>query len=101
MRLIDADKFEVVSGNVPDEYDVDSYLAGNNEILEMIDNAPTVDAEIVRHGYWIEAPAHYPIHGRYFVCSVCGNSDSKNTVIRGHYCWFCGSKMDGVKYASN
>lgn len=49
MRLIDADKFEVVGGIVPEGYDVDSYLAGNREILEMIDNAPTVDAvEVVR-----------------------------------------------------
>lgn len=49
MRPIDADKFEVVGGIVPEGYDVDSYLAGNREILEMIDNAPTVDAvEVVR-----------------------------------------------------
>ena len=47
MRLIDADKFEVVSGKVPEGYDVDSYLAGNKEILEMIDNAPTADADRV------------------------------------------------------
>jgi hypothetical protein len=128
MRPIDADKFEVVSGNVPDKYDVDSYLAGNNEILEMIDNAPTIDViskdvydqirwerdvaiaqleelglgfgqvkpdvEVVRHGYWIETPPNFPIHGRYFTCSVCGKHDNKNTAIRGHYCWNCGSKMD-------
>ena len=43
MRPIDADKFEVVSGFVPEGYDVDSYLAGNKEILEMIDKAPTID----------------------------------------------------------
>ena len=49
MRLINADKFEVVGGKVPEGYDVDSYLAGNKEILEMIDKAPTVDAvEVVR-----------------------------------------------------
>ena len=43
MRAIDADKFEVVGGHVPEGYDVDSYLAGNKEILEMIDNTPTID----------------------------------------------------------
>lgn len=43
MRPIDADKFEVISGYIPEGYDVDSYLAGNKEILEMIDNAPTID----------------------------------------------------------
>lgn len=44
MRLIDANRFEVVGGVVPEGYDVESYLAGNREILEMIDKAPTVDA---------------------------------------------------------
>lgn len=44
MRLINADKFEVVGGKVPEGFDPDSYLAGNKEILEMIDNAPTIDA---------------------------------------------------------
>lgn len=44
MRLIDADKFEVIGGKVPKCFDPDSYLAGNKEILEMIDKAPTIDA---------------------------------------------------------
>lgn len=43
-NLIDRDAFEVVSGFVPEGYDVESYLAGNKEILEMIDAAPVVDA---------------------------------------------------------
>lgn len=38
-NLIDRDAFEVVSGVVPEEYDAESYLAGNKEILEMIDAA--------------------------------------------------------------
>lgn len=48
-RLIDSEGFEVVRGYVPDGLDVYSYLLGNLEILQMIDNAPTIDAEpIVR-----------------------------------------------------
>ena len=43
-NLIDRDAFEVVGGFVPEGYDVESYLAGNKEILEMIDSAPIVDA---------------------------------------------------------
>ena len=43
-RLIDANRFEVIGGTVPDGYDVNSYLAGCSEILEMIYAAPTVDA---------------------------------------------------------
>lgn len=50
-NLIDRDAFEVVGGVVPGEYDVESYLAGNKEILDMIDAAPVVDAvPIVRCG---------------------------------------------------
>ena len=50
-NLIDRDAFEVVSGVVPEEYDAESYLAGNKEILEMIDAQPTIDAvPIVRCG---------------------------------------------------
>ena len=50
-RYIDADKFEVIGGSVPEGYDAESYLAGCKEILEMIDAAPTIDAvEVVRCG---------------------------------------------------
>lgn len=67
MRPIDADKLEVVGGYVPKGYDVDSYLAGNREILEMIDRAPTLDAvEVIRCKdckYWGESPYHHPIIG--------------------------------------
>lgn len=48
-NLIDRDAFEVVSGVVPEEYDAESYLAGNKEILEMIDAAPVIDAVPVVH----------------------------------------------------
>ena len=49
MRLIDADAFEVIGGKVSEGYDVDSYLAGCKEILEMIDTSPTIEAvEVVR-----------------------------------------------------
>lgn len=90
MRLIDADKFEVVGGKVPEGYDVDSYLAGNNEILEMIDNAPTVDAVPVVHGHWIEVRDKYNCKmGE--KCSVCGRRVRN---MGENYCPKCGAKMD-------
>ena len=50
-NLIDRDAFEVISGVVPEGYDAESYLAGNKEILDMIDAAPVIDAvPIVRCG---------------------------------------------------
>jgi hypothetical protein len=44
MRLIDADKLEVVGISVPDGMDADSFAAGAQAVLERLDKAPTVDA---------------------------------------------------------
>lgn len=48
MRKIDADAFafEVVNTVVPDDFDTSSYLAGMSTVLDMVDNAPTVDGWI-------------------------------------------------------
>lgn len=47
-------------------------------------------------GTWIEIKNGFGI--REYECSVCGHHDNKHTAIRGHYCWYCGSKMNDVKY---
>ena len=52
----------------------------------MIADAPTIDAEPMRHGKWIE----YPIADGMNQCSVCG-------VLRfgeSNYCSNCGCRMD-------
>lgn len=55
IRPIDANKFEVIGGIIPDGYDVDSYLAGCKEILDMIDNAPTLE-----YPKWISVKERLP-----------------------------------------
>lgn len=47
-------------------------------------------------GVWIEVKIGRNI--REYECSICGHHDNKHTAIRGHYCWYCGSKMSDVKY---
>ena len=47
-------------------------------------------------GIWIERKND--LGNREYECSVCGHGDNKHTAIRGHYCWYCGSKMDDIKY---
>ena len=45
MRLIDAGKLECVTGKVPDDViNVDDYIRGEKDTLEMLDAQPTVDA---------------------------------------------------------
>lgn len=58
--------------------------------IRAVENAPTIDAEPVRHGKWMprEEGKVYPFWERY-TCSECGeHSDDKR------YCPNCGCRMD-------
>ena len=75
----------------------------------MVDKAPTVDAEPIRHGHWIRTEA-YPHR---VVCSECHRTYVRNeNIIEGRYkgdeivpiycteaeyCPHCGAKMDEVE----
>lgn len=84
-RLIDADAIKLQEGffekidNVPKFYD-------------WLNSLPTIDAEPVRHGYWIERYGVY--EGKYYKCSVC-NYNCSHT--KENYCSYCGAKMDGER----
>lgn len=83
MRLIDADALPV------------KFWYGRFFGVAEIDivNAPTVDAEPVKHGYWRGKPiAGYSTVG----CSNCGDVFLENSG-RWNYCPTCGAKMDGAK----
>jgi hypothetical protein len=58
------------------------------ELLE-IEQAPTVDAEPVRHGRWIKRDI-VPDYMWKYCCSCC-HSDGER---RYNYCPHCGAKMD-------
>lgn len=90
-RLIDADALtdELIKGI---EADKDKSIQTSFVksvcmiICKAIDEQPTIDAEPVRHGKWIE----YPIADGMNQCSVCG-------VLRfgeSNYCPNCGARMD-------
>ena len=64
-------------------------LDDRERVAQMIESAPTVDADPVRHGTWKERKPQW-------YCSACEkllyisvNRPSFN------YCPFCGAKMDG------
>ena len=77
MRLIDADKLKK-------HY---AWWGGEEkEIFDtIVDMQPTIEAEPIRHGRWIDNGANYK-------CSNCGNTESYYTDC---YCRVCGAKMDG------
>lgn len=87
MRLIDADalfhgqKLIVVK---EEAYDAVRY------IFDQIDNAPTIEAEPVRHGRWDEV-------GILTFCSECGWTKHIMEEREYEYCPNCGAKMDEVK----
>ena len=88
MRLIDADALkEKVLSEDPNPWIVNIVTSG---IIEALDNAPTIDAEPVRHGRWEKADNLKP------KCSVCGEfhlyswTDHKKC----NFCPNCGAKMD-------
>lgn len=45
-RLIDAERFDVVTDTLPEGMDMESYVAGQQSILNMIYDAPTVQETI-------------------------------------------------------
>ena len=72
----------------PDVFENKAYAEGWNSLIKIIKEAPTVDAEPVRHGRWSE-PYPNDIWDCY-KCSECGNMTDRVTL----YCPNCGAKMD-------
>ena len=73
-----------------------------DEVSDVIDAAPTLDYEPVRHGEWVEdwreddriaVRSGFPIVRKFgYKCSLCGRKEK----TRYEYC-HCGAKMDGGK----
>ena len=77
-RLIDADALMIELNNT--KYAWQDYDA----VEDALRNIPTIEAEPVRHGRWIEHDDGV------FTCSECGNAES----IESYFCGYCGAKMD-------
>ena len=85
MRLIDADALKSVFSE---------WLSENSDyrtIPQIIDGAPTIDAEPVRHGRWIEIGADKRGRGGIQKCTACNGTYP----YKCKYCPNCGAKMDG------
>lgn len=66
-----------------------------------IENAPTVEAEPVRHGRWIgEGDGYsdgYPVFDIWYCseCEYCIDDGTDDPSLLPEYCQNCGAKMDG------
>ena len=90
MRVINADAIEYFA--LDDVYNIDVMVA----YKDRIDNMPTVDAEIVKHGYWIDLTATEPCTDtKPFKCSICGRRAGYGQHRMYKHCPACGARMDG------
>ena len=64
-----------------------------NGVLETIRNAPTVEAEPIRHGKWVK---YYGYEDRYY-CSNCQDIWRSERIKCLKYCPTCGAKVDEVE----
>ena len=109
MRLIDADALiESIKHGLWDWETVNGIESRTvlEQTIQDIRNEPTIDAEPVRHGKWIEMS---DADGHYYACSECGEElhrewsfdrkyvlcfPKKITIDKTQFCSHCGAKMD-------
>lgn len=90
MRLIDAVELEK-SYQFTEDHTSKLTSWTITDILNILDEAPTVEAAPVVHGFWINGN-----------CSACGApipTDSRVDFIsegENEFCYSCGAKMDGA-----
>ena len=107
--LVEPRNKTVSTGKPISDDEVCAYRLGWNEAIDaIIENAPTVDAEPVRHGRWetvfmSEATGYDPTLANYIDtvfchrCSVCKEDarlDEFGEEMISKYCPNCGAKMD-------
>lgn len=83
MRLIDANALSELI-----------WRSSRSAIQEVIQNAPTIEAERIRHGHWEHGK---DVFGMYYQCSECG--DQYHVGYEFNYCPNCGARMDEEEQA--
>lgn len=98
MRLIDADALWLdIANRSACLHDCCPRTKGKNGVLSLIDEAPIIEAEPVRHGRWEMHGDDDDLSCCYF-CSQCGynmdESEYLDNFSHFKYCPRCGAKMD-------
>lgn len=108
-RLIDADALierikNIYCKGCDNYHGIRCRACPTDDAIGEIDDAPTIEAEPVRHGHWNGWTATHwtkkcddrgdPIYTEhtYYACSGC----RRRTIIKSAYCPACGRKMDEV-----
>jgi hypothetical protein len=100
-RLIDANALGICKAK-REAFENPAYADGWNSAIEIIENAPTVDAVPVVHGKWELRNVTSGMNGRYWCCSACGCIRSYwEYKAEDNYCFKCGAKMDGERRTDN
>ena len=90
MRLIDADALKTTASIQRANFNT------IKTVRQWIDEAPTIDPAVVRHGHWIVSPKTQEGY-----CSECKHDmpvmmdDWHYKKLATEYCPSCGAKMDG------
>lgn len=93
MRMIDADALKEYFKTIQ-KYHVGKYSEWY--LADVLEQQPTVDAELVRHGYWIRKEWAEESEGLLidnYECSACKSWVRNET----NYCPNCGAKMDAER----
>ena len=92
MRLIDADEAIINFG-----FEWDDISPTRDEFVEFIKKQPTIEAEPVKHGRWIDAYPDIEPNPMfmYGICSECGFEQGISKYL--NYCPNCGAKMAGER----
>jgi hypothetical protein len=76
------------------------YGEGYNKALEdsaaLVALMPTIEAEPVRHGRWIEETEPDENGNVTAMCNQCYHTDEHCKNIKPPYCWYCGERMDAT-----
>jgi len=93
-RLINAEKLAEYKASGVSE--LTEWQKGWNDAIDtIIEEAPTVDAEPVKHGHWISHDYDFAPAESTQECSVC-HEEQPIYMVDNNYCPHCGAKMDEV-----
>ncbi len=94
MRLIDADAVLRIIEEIKSNKDIPKNYGTLLDISRKIRSLPTIDAEPVIHGHWVENRDRAELQ---LICSQCGYDyieADPDCIERHNFCPHCGAKMD-------